>query len=172
MVLLAMMMTPMVYAESQAFNVEIDIPPSYQKVVEGTDMWVTIKMLNLANSERMDVSLKSDIVDKNDNVIVTKSKTVAVETTASFVVDLKLPEQLDPGDYYVVATVNSTLGQSVSRTPFTVIKKSSNILIYYIIGSILLVMIMLFVLIKSKPAIKDMQMRLKIKNLVRQKLKK
>ncbi|MBU1974100.1 MAG: hypothetical protein KKH52_01775, partial [Nanoarchaeota archaeon] len=50
--------------ESANFNIEIDLPKTYQQISPGNELWFTTKLINLANQERIDVTLTYQILDK------------------------------------------------------------------------------------------------------------
>jgi hypothetical protein len=162
---------------AQPFNVAIDLPDTYKETVSGTEIWFTIKLLNLANSQRVDVVLNYEIVGPdNSTSIAHSSKTVAVETQASFVASLTLPSNMKPGDYYVRVTVTSAMGDSQAQTSFKVHNPQGDMLKYYYIGAAVIGLILLIILIsiivsKSRPYREKLQMRLKIRKIVKEKLK-
>ena len=55
------------------FNLDIDLPSTYHNANPGQDVWFTIKLLNLADTGRMDVTLDYNLVDSNGNVLAAKS---------------------------------------------------------------------------------------------------
>lgn len=107
------------------FNVEIDLPQSYQQVSPGDELWFTTKLLNLANQKRIDVTLNYHILDSNRQLKYSKSETVAVETQASFVANLQTPTTLQPGLHFVKATLSSSFGQSEAETTFEVLEEET-----------------------------------------------
>ena len=157
---------------AQPFNVEIDLPSSYQNVNPGTDVWFTIKLLNLDNLQRVDVTLNYDILDSNDDSIIHNSKTVAIETQASFVADLTVPENTLPGEYSLNVVVNSSLGESLAKTSLTVSNPKTNLNIYYIAAGIVVLILLIFIVIRSRPLIEKLKLKMKIGRIVNKKLKK
>lgn len=160
-----------VYA-AQPFNVEIELPDSYKNVNPGTDVWFTIELLNLANSQRVDVTLNYDIINSNGDSIIHNSKTVAIETQASFVADLKIPENAMPGDYDINVVVNSTLGESTAKAALKVSTSKNDLRIYYVGAGIVGLVLLVFLLIKSKPLLEKIKLRMKIGRIVKGKLNK
>jgi hypothetical protein len=156
---------------AQPFNIEIELPDSYKTVNPGNDVWFTIKLLNLANAQRVDVTLNYDILDSNGISIVHNSKTVAIETQASFVADLKIPETALPGEYTVNVVVASSLGESRAKTSLKILAPK-NVLMFYLTGvGIILLLLLIFVLIKSKSLIAKFKLKLRIRKIVYDKLK-
>jgi uncharacterized membrane protein len=154
------------------FNLDIDLPDTYKNVNPGAEVWFTIKLLNLANTDRIDVTLKYDLIDENSNVLVTKTKTVAIETQASFVADLKVPDKTKPGNYYVLVNMDSPLGNSSSKASFKVVTSKSNMLLYYYITGLIILILIIFFIIRSKPLIQKLVLRFKIQSIVNSKMKK
>ncbi|MBU1622127.1 MAG: hypothetical protein KJ597_00990 [Nanoarchaeota archaeon] len=110
---------------SANFNIEIDLPKTYQQISPGNELWFTTKLINLANQERIDVTLTYQILDKNGQLQYSKSETVAVETQASFVANLQAPPTLKSGLHYLKVILGSQFGQSEAETTFTVTKEES-----------------------------------------------
>jgi len=162
---------------AQPFNVDIELPQTYHETTQGTEVWFTIKMLNLANSKRVDVTLNYEILDSKNDSIVHNAKTVAVETQASFVASLILPSDTAPGDYYIHVTVSSPSGDSSATTSFKVIDPHADMMKYYyiggaVIGLVLLILIISLMVSKLRPVIERHRLRMKIKKIVQEKLGK
>lgn len=102
------------------FNLEIELPETYETVPAGENLWFTTKLINLANPKRIDVTLKYEILDANRELKSTRSETVAVETQASFVSRIKLPKNLESGIHILKVTLYSPYGKSESETSFEV----------------------------------------------------
>lgn len=110
-------------SKQNTFNLEIEIPETYEEVLAGENIWFTTKILNLANTNRTDVTLKYEILDDHRELKTLKSETVAVETRASFVENLKVPKNLEKGLYFLRVILISPAGESEAETSFKVIKK-------------------------------------------------
>lgn len=157
---------------AQPFNIEIDLPGSYQNVNPGTDVWFTIKLLNLDNLQRVDVTLNYDIRDSNGNSIIHNSKTVAIETQASFVADLTVPDNTAPGEYSVNVDVNSSLGESYAKTELNISHPEDDLAIYYIAAGIIVLILLILLAVKSRTLIEKIKLKMKIGRIVSKKLKK
>lgn len=159
-----------------ATNLKIEIPSSHKNIRSGESLWFTIKVLNLANKQRMDVSLKYEILDSNKVSIITKSETVAIETQASFVKQIEIPKNSPSGKYSLYGKVTYANGNEVfAEDSFNIIEKKENksIIYFYIIISIAIIMffmILIIVLIKYKSIIEKIKMHMKIKNIIKKKL--
>jgi uncharacterized membrane protein len=169
---LIFLLSPFIVSAAQLFNVEIDLPNSYQNVNPGTDVWFTIKLLNLANSQRVDVTLNYDILNSNGESIIHNSKTVAVETQASFVADLKIPETALPGDYSINVVVSSSLGESTAKAVLRVSTPQNDLVPYYIGSGIVGLILLILLVVKSKPLVEKLKLKMKIGRIVKEKLKK
>jgi uncharacterized membrane protein len=155
-----------------SFNLEINLPDTYKKVNPGTEVWFTIRPINLANTNRIDVTIKYDLVDEDNTILATNSKTVAIETQASFVASLRIPDNVKAGNYFVVVTLNSPLGESTARTSLKVVPKDTSLQLYYIAAAIILLGILILAIVKSKPIIEKIKLKMEIYRIVRKKLKK
>lgn len=157
---------------AQPFNVEIDLPDNYQNVNPGSEIWFTINLLNLANSQRIDVTLNYEIIDLDNKSVIHNSKTVAIETQASFVASLRVPENLPSGKYYINVMVSSSLGESSSKSSLLVSNSKKDFIYYYISLGAIVILLIIFLIIKSKSLIEKIRLKIKIRKIVRDKLKK
>ena len=156
---------------AETSNLEVDIPSSYHSMQAGQDIWFTIKFLNLANQDRVDVTLKFDMLDSKGNLVATNTKTVAVETQASFVANLDVPTTEKSGEHLIMVTMTSPSGVSSARASFIVTEKDSRLTVYYIAGAIVIILLVIFFIIKSKPLLRKMTLRTKVDKIVKDKLK-
>ncbi len=125
--LFVVLLANMVFAQD-SFNLEVEIPETYEEVLTGENIWFTTKLLNLANTKRIDVTLMYQILNAKGEIIASKSETVAVETQASFVGTLKVPESSEKGLYFlkvILVTVDSKQDVSEAETSFNVIKEET-----------------------------------------------
>lgn len=107
--------------ENNGFNIEVELPKSYQEIAPGNELWFTTKLMNLANQERRDVTLDYQLLNSQKQLLYSKSETVAVETQASFVAHILTPDTLQPGLHFLRVTVSSSLGNSEAETTFQVV---------------------------------------------------
>jgi uncharacterized membrane protein len=167
--LITLSFIPVIHAENT--NIEILIPTTYELVDPGADIWFTINLLSLGNENRRDILLISQIVDGQEKVLAEKTKTVAVETQASFVNDIKVPSDTLPGNYYVFVKAvydNTTLS---ARHQFSV--KSPDFTMYYYAAILLFGIIVIGLLIWLYISKKDTwALHSKIKSIIKKKLKK
>lgn len=100
-----------------AFAKELELSGNVVKhhFAAGDRLPITLKLTNFGYSARVDVTIRYIITDVHDRVILTQSKTVAVETTASFTEYVQLPNQLPSGTYTVKAEIEYA-GQDVPGT--------------------------------------------------------
>ena len=98
---------------------------SYQPIVAGESLPVYIQLLNFGTpGEKVDVSLVFSVYDSSDVLVLDRTETVAVQTTASFTRYFTIPESLNPGDYTLKLNV-AYLGKkfpAISEQQFTIEK--------------------------------------------------
>jgi len=107
------------------FNLKIEIPETYESVKSGENIWFTTKLLNLANQERIDVTLKYEILNSNKEIIASKSETVAVETQASFVGNLRIPKDTKKGLYFLKVVLISPNDETSIESSFNIINEET-----------------------------------------------
>ena len=84
-----------------ASNLEVSINDNYKDVLAGNDIWFTIKIANLEDTGRVDISLNYWISDDGNNIIAENKETMAVQTQASFVKTFNIPKDTKPGKYKI-----------------------------------------------------------------------
>lgn len=90
----------------QALDVSITIPDKYQTVTAGDTLNFQIQIENIAEAGRKDISLEY-YIKKGDIIINYKKEIKAVETQASFLSTIQVPEETLPGVYDLVVNINS-----------------------------------------------------------------
>ncbi|HLD97807.1 MAG TPA: hypothetical protein VI815_00615 [Candidatus Nanoarchaeia archaeon] len=88
-----------VNSKKSLFDVKIEIPKKFISVEPGDEVLATIKIFNLGEISKVDAKINYFIKDSEGRIIVSDEETIAVETQASFVKELKLPEDINLGDY-------------------------------------------------------------------------
>lgn len=169
--IILILLVPFVYANT---NLEVDIPQEYSSIHSGTKIVFTTKLLSLQDLGRRDVTLKYEIINDKNVVVLTKSETVAVQTQASFVGNIQIPENLESGIYSLKITLISDSEQNPETiASFSIVKEKTqdNTKNYIYIGIIALtIIIILLLILKSKIWIKHIKLKMKIKRIVKQKL--
>ena len=114
-----------IVSAQESFNLEVEIPETYEEVLAGENIWFTTKLLNLANTKRIDVTRVYEILNARREIISSKSETVAVETQASFVGKIEIPKNSEKGLHFLKVILTSPFGQSESESSFNVIKEET-----------------------------------------------
>jgi len=104
-----------------ALEVSLSIPDKYQKVQAGERLFFEVQLKNIESAGRHDISLDY-IIKKNDVVITSRRELKAVETQASFLASIKVPEETISGIYDIEVKIDD---ESVSQSSFFV--KSSEL---------------------------------------------
>jgi len=103
------------------FDINVEIPSSYQSLTTDSDLLVSVKLVNLGSAGRIDVYLDYTIRNEQGKLIMNKLETVAVETQANFIRDFYLPPHLSPGIYTIDVKLIYFDGQeATSRATFKV----------------------------------------------------
>lgn len=105
------------------------------RVAPGELLPISIKLVNFGGGKKIDVTINYQILDSNNTVEVDETETVAVETTASFIRNIQIPNGLPPGKYTIISNI-SYEGQEIpasSKFQFTVEKKIAGIFISQLI---------------------------------------
>lgn len=96
------------------FDVEIDIPLKYRQLNPGEELLATVTLFSIERVGLVDVGIEYIIKDANSKTIFSEEELLSVDVQASFIKSLKLPENIQPGDYllYVRAKFGDTVGSS------------------------------------------------------------
>ncbi len=163
----------------KTFDIEVEVPKTYEIVKPGETVWFTTKLINLANDKRSDVTLTYNIIDKDNNIIASKSETVAVETQASFVSNIKLPENVEQGTFMIRATsdpLDSKFGTSHSEINFDVLygaEKQFNLYnelkkdFFYGLTALIIIFFGFMIFKKTKIYLDKKAIQLKVKHIIK-----
>ncbi|MGV8150844.1 MAG: hypothetical protein ACP5NV_03900 [Candidatus Woesearchaeota archaeon] len=160
------------FAESGKFNMEIQIPETYTSVSAGTEVWFTVHVLNLDNNQtnmRQDIVLISEVIDDSGNVHATKTKTVAIETQASFVSSIIVPETLDAGKYRIRTRIDSSDALAVHDFKIVLENNQSH---YWILGVAIIIILLSLIIVINNKKIVEWRLRSKVKEIIKKRLKK
>jgi hypothetical protein len=93
----------------------------------GDDLGFDLKIINMGSKERFDITLTYKIIDSKENLILTKSETIAISTTTSQRREITLPTTMRPGNYKlkVFATYDDKMASSMFS--FDIVKKEEKI---------------------------------------------
>jgi len=158
--------------EASSCNIQITIPDDYQIMHPGEEMVASIKLVNLGSSGREDVFLDYWITGPEQNTILQRKETVAVETQANFIRFFDIPEDAVLGEYYLYFKVTDFDGkEAVAEHSFEVVQTHIHRQVSYWFGGILAFILLIYIISKSKPVLKRLQMQAKVSRIVKKRLK-
>lgn len=161
-----------IYVQS-ASNLEVSIHDNYKEVLAGNDIWFTIKIANLGNIWRGDISLNYWISDDKNSIVLENKETTAVQTQASFVRTFNIPNDANPGKYKI--NVKMDYGGSeevIAGTSFSVVEKQIDSRIYYLTAVLAVFILVLIIFILSYKKLRALFEKLQIKIKVGKIIKK
>ena len=147
-----------------ASNLEVNIHDNYKEVLAGNDIWFTIKIANLEDTGKVDISLNYWISDDNNSIIAENKETTAVQTQASFVRTFNIPKDAKSGKYKI--NVKMDYGDSkevVADTSFSVIEKQIDNRMYYLTAIVIVFILVLIIFIFSYKRLRALFERLRIR---------
>src|SRR6056297_3585180 len=120
------------------------------RVAPGEILPIQVKLMNFGDGEKVDVTINYKILNPLGKLVIHEKETVAVQTTASYIRDIKIPEHFSEGKYTSVTEIEYN-GQKVPATSqfqFSIEKKVlgiflSRFIVYVIIGLVLAVILIL-----------------------------
>ncbi len=155
-----------------ASNLEVNIHDNYKEVLAGNDIWFTIKITNLEDTGRVDISLDYWISDDNNSIKAENKETMAVQTQASFVRTFNIPKDATPGKYKL--NIKMDYGDDkeiVADTSFNVVEKQTDNRIYYIIAVaavlIFVAIILIFFYKKLRTLFENLQIKGKVGKIIK-----
>jgi len=116
-----------------ALSVSVLIPEKYAEVVAGERFYFEIEIKYPENVGREDLRLEYDIENQEGETIAQSQVLKAVETQASFIDSITLPENTDKGLHLINVMLSdySDLSEEVSASFFIISPKSQRIQIYF-----------------------------------------
>lgn len=105
------------------------------RVAPGELLPILVKLMNFGGGKRVDVIINYKILDSHNAAVVSEVETAAVETTASYVKNLQIPNDLPPGKYAAISNViyEGQEAPATSKFDFTVERKIAGIFISQLI---------------------------------------
>ena len=89
----------------EGLELSVFIPEKYQRVRAGEMLQFQVSLKNIQKAGRHDIQLDY-FIEKNEIVIAYRRELKAVETQASFLSSIKVPEETLPGIYDIVVEIN------------------------------------------------------------------
>ena len=149
-----------VESEGILLDVRAEILEEYKKILPGGEILSEMRLFNLGDdAERKDVTIEYIIRDYNGNDIVKEHESLAIETQASFIKRILIPEKTLFGNYilYVRATYNGEIASASDNFEVVSSKAAAGERIYKIIiaaiifGLIVLSLIIYYIIYLRKP---------------------
>jgi len=107
MLVLAMIALTLAMQSAYAIDVSVSIPDKYQEIGVGGTLFFKVDLQDQQNVGRHDISLKYDVKKGGDEDIIVSSRELkAIETQASFLSSIMIPNSAESGIYNIVVTVN------------------------------------------------------------------
>lgn len=130
-----------------ALSVAVHVPEKYNEVNAGDRFYFEISIKYPENPTRVDLRLEYEVVDANGNVITQAKALKAVETQASFLDFIVLPEEMEIGRHSIDVYVKDygDLSEKVGSS-FHVAKNRVDILFVYIYALVVAVFFMMILI--------------------------
>ncbi len=132
-----------------ALSVVVHVPEKYTDVQAGERFYFEIEVKYPENPSRKDLRLNYEILDKDENVLAQSKVLKAIETQASFIDFIVIPESAETGAHIIKVKISdyADLSEEVEAS-FHVISNSANQIKTYffiLLGVIILVGILVMV---------------------------
>ena len=103
-----------------SFSLKVELAKDSQRALPGDTIYFTTKIYSLGERETLDYLLRYEILDSSDVIRTFKTETVAIQTQASFVGEIVLPEDLPSGAYSLRILLKTPPKDRTAQTFFTV----------------------------------------------------
>ena len=132
------------------FDLSLDIPAAYRKVIPGNDVASQLTLFNLGSKEFKEVTIEYYIKDMEGKSILSEKEVIGVESQLSYEKRFTIPPETKPGDYvlYAVARFDNSFGTASEL--FQVIEpvklappRDYTLLLLLMIAILLLIMVLL-----------------------------
>jgi hypothetical protein len=140
-----------VISSVSALTIEVHVPEKYNEVIAGERMYFEMAVKYPENPTRVDLRFVYQILDANDNVIAESKTLKAIETQASFIDYIILPDIMDFGMHKIeiqlsdYGDVAETAGAS-----FHVTKNRLDALftiVYALIGAVVFLLLLIVIVL-------------------------
>ena len=135
-------------ASVSALSIVVHVPEKYTDVQAGERFYFEIEIKYPENPSRKDLRLNYEIVDKENNIIAQSKVLKAIETQASFIDFIVIPESAGTGLHIIKVDVSDyeTLSEEVSAS-FHVVSRGGQLKLYFFIllGTTILVGILVLI---------------------------
>ena len=123
------------------FDVKVTLLDTEKEVYPGDEINFKVEIYNLGETGRIDAELDFVILDADKNELKRQRQTVAVETRASLIYSLKVPDDISPGDYLLHIDVNYPGGIARTSEWFEIKRKPGSVV--FILSLLLIIAIIL-----------------------------
>ena len=137
-------------ASVPALSVVVHVPEKYTDVQAGERFYFEVEVKYPENPSRKDLTLNYEIIDEDNNLLAQSKVLKAIETQASFIDFIVIPESAEKGLHLIKVKISDyeDLSEEVSAS-FHVISTGGKIKIYFFIllGTIIFIGILIMVVI-------------------------
>jgi uncharacterized membrane protein len=134
------------------FDIVVEIQEEFKFVEVGKNVKASITMLNIGETEPVDVILEYSIKDFEGNSINVKNLTIAIERQAIIYRELKVPTNAKLGDYLFYVKIIYDGSMATSSDLFTVIsrKEETKFINSYIFLALLATIVAIMIILQRK----------------------
>jgi hypothetical protein len=136
--------------ENILFDAKIELIDKNNKKYPGEKLLIITKLYNLGETRKIDTNLEYTIKNKDGKIIYQTTSTIAVETHLDSIEEIKLPNNILPGEYLITLKVEYENKFAIATTTFEVSPKYFQYINYYILIIIFIIIIISILIIKEK----------------------
>lgn len=123
------------FVNVSSLSVNVNVPEKYTDVQAGERFYFEVSVKYPENPQRKDLRLEYEILDEEGELVAQSKVLKAVETQASFIDYIVIPESTENGIYFISVKIldYEELSEEVSSTFYVVGGKENQLKIYFII---------------------------------------
>ncbi len=114
-----------VRSKNPLFDVSIEIPQEFIEIYPGQELTSIINIYNLGDIKKTNAVVDYIIKDENNEIILQEQEEIEVETQISYTKTLKLPENIESGNYILYVKINYN-NEVASATAWFEVKEKIN----------------------------------------------
>ena len=117
-----------VVSQQLLFDVEVHVLPERREVEPGSDLAAQIILFKIGPEDKTNIAPIYAIQDKQGKVVYESSESLSVEKQLSYIKSIRIPDNLQPGEYVLVVKLSYNDSFAASSDFFKVVPKKYRIL--------------------------------------------
>lgn len=136
--------------KAQDISLALNMNIVKNQIILPEPLLVKMELFKIGSSERQDIIINKIIEDSKNKLVFSNQKTIAIETSVSFVDTVDLQKDLAPGIYTLNVSINYD-NRTVSETEtFEIVKERFRINILTVLGALIIIFFIVLIVVVLK----------------------